>query len=259
VSAVTATTVASLGRVRAAAGRALAARPDAWVFLLAAVAALVLMLMHLTGSANPPTFHASGHGHADATPILLGAWTGWMLMALAMMLPVIAPQARQVALRSLWSQRHRAMIAYLAGYVAVWAVVGIVLVTLLHSAGLADAPGGVLVAALLLAAGWQTSRPRRQVMRRCGVLPLGAPRGWAAARDCAIVGLRAGLRCVVACGPVMVAMALAHHNLILMAALLVLLHTERARGPNPDRRAGRPLEAWCLAGYAAIAGLATAF
>lgn len=57
----------------------------------------------------------------------------------------------------------------------------------------------------------------------------------------------------------MVAMAVAHPNLILMAALFVLLHTERARGPNPDRRAGPPLEAWCLAGYAVIAGFATAF
>ena len=42
------------------------------------------------------------------------------------------------------------------------------------------------------------------------------------------------------------------HSLVLMACLTALLLTERARGPNPQQRAGRPFEAWCLA---ALAGL----
>jgi predicted metal-binding membrane protein len=256
---VASTAVASAHRVPTRARRALARRPDVWVFALAAVGGVALVLVHLTRHDHATQVHTFGHGHAETTPSLLGSWTGWMLMVLAMMLPVIAPQARQVALRSLWSQRHRAMAGYLAGYLIVWAALGITVLAALHGAGVADPPATVLVAALLVAAGWQTSRPRRQMLRRCGVLRLGAPRGWAAARDCATLGLRAGLRCVLTCGPAMVAMAMAtHHNLILMAGLLVLMLTERARGPNPTRRAGRPLEAWCLAGLAAIAGITTA-
>jgi Predicted metal-binding integral membrane protein (DUF2182) len=254
---VASTAVASAARVRMRARRALARRPDVWVFALAAVGGVALVLVHLTRHDHATQVYSFGHGHVEATT-LLGSWTGWMLMVLAMMLPVIAPQARQVALQSLWSRRHRAMAGYLAGYVVVWAVLGIAVLAVLHGAGVADPPATVLVAALLIAAGWQTSRPRRQILRRCGVLRLGAPRGWAAARDCTTLGLRAGLRCVVTCGPAMVAMAMAHHNLILVAAVLVLMLTERARGPNPTRRAGRPLEAWCLAGFAAVTGITTA-
>jgi hypothetical protein len=53
----------------------------------------------------------------------------------------------------------------------------------------------------------------------------------------------------------MLAMAVGH-GLLLMGALLALLLSERARGPNPDRRAGRPLEAWCLVAFACVAGVA---
>lgn len=178
-----------------------------------------------------------------------------MVMVLAMMLPVIAPQARQVAMRSLWRRRHRAMIGYLSGYLLVWAAVGVAIVGALHAADLAHPPVGVTVAALAAAALWQTSRPRRRVMRRCGSVQLGAARGLAADRDCAAAGSRSGLLCAFTCGPVMLAMAVGHHYPVLMAGLLVLLLTERARGPNPAQRAGRPLEAWCLAGYAALFAL----
>ena len=46
------------------------------------------------------------------------------------------------------------------------------------------------------------------------------------------------------------------HHLLLMAGLLAVMLTERARGANPMRRAGRPLEAWVLAGFALVAGAA---
>jgi hypothetical protein len=63
-----------------------------------------------------------------------------------------------------------------------------------------------------------------------------------------------GSRCMFTCGPVMLAMAVGH-SLLLMCGLLALLLSERARGPNPERRAGRPLEAWWLVAFAAAAGI----
>jgi len=104
---------------------------------------------------------------------------------------------------------------------------------------------------LLVAAVWQVAPARRRVMRRCGVV---APCALSD-RGCAEAGLRTGARCAFTCGPVMAAMAVSH-GLLLMSALFCVLLSERARGPNPDRRAGRPLEAWCLAGFAVVAGLA---
>ena len=56
----------------------------------------------------------------------------------------------------------------------------------------------------------------------------------------------------------MLAMALSH-SLVLMVGLTVVLLSERARGANPQRRGGRPLEAWVLAGFAAVAAVAVPF
>jgi hypothetical protein len=53
----------------------------------------------------------------------------------------------------------------------------------------------------------------------------------------------------------MVAMALSH-SLLLMAGVLAVLLSERARGANPVRRAGRPHEALVLGGFAVVAAVA---
>lgn len=224
--------------------RTLARRPEVWVYALAVVAA-ALLLAEAARSASPAA------PFEDGTSWLV-AWSGWMLMVLAMMLPVIAPHARQAAMLSLWRRRHRAMVGYLSGYLAVWAVVGVGIVGALHGTQQPHPPVGVTVATLLGAALWQTSRPRRRIMRRCGSVQIGAAQGHAADRDCAAAGWRAGLLCALTCGPVMLVMAVGHDYPALMAGLLVLLLTERARGPNPARRVGRPLEARCLVGYAAL-------
>ena len=107
--------------------RTLVRRPESWVYAVAAGAALVLLL-----SAALPSGAASAHAHhhgaspnvAAGAGQLLAEWGGWMLMVLAMMLPVVAPDARRVAMRSLWHRRHRAMAWFLAGYLAVWAALG---------------------------------------------------------------------------------------------------------------------------------------
>jgi hypothetical protein len=78
-------------------------------------------------------------------------------------------------------------------------------------------------------------------------------RGWRADRDCVLGGITHGRRCVLTCAPVMAVMALAH-SVFLMLAVTVLLLSERAPGPNPDRRPGRPLEAVVLAGLAVGVG-----
>jgi predicted metal-binding membrane protein len=174
-----------------------------------------------------------------------------------MMLPVIAPQARRVALRSLWHRRHRAIVWFLVGYLVVWAAIGAVLVRVLAAIGGRHLAAPVLVVVLVVAALWQVSRPRRRVLRRCEAPRPAAPRSWAADHACVTTGWRAGLRCAVTCGPAMLAMAISH-NPLLMSGLLVLLLSERARGPNPDRRAGRPREAWGLLACAATVAVLAA-
>jgi predicted metal-binding membrane protein len=221
----------------ALARRRLIRQPELWLYALALGAGLTLI----------------AHAHHQHRSWLTG-WLGWTAMVLAMMLPVVAPQARRIAMRSLWERRHRAMAWFLVGYIAVWLAVGAVLVGVLVAVGRLHPGPAVLAAALLAAAGWQVAGARRRVMRRCGALRACAARGWRANRDCADAGVRLGLRCTFTCGPVMLATVVGH-GLTLMAGLLALLLSERASGPNPERRAGRPLEAWCLVGFAAVAGL----
>jgi hypothetical protein len=226
--------------------RFLAWHPQWWVYAVAAIAWLVLLVMSAQMS-MPMEHHTASTSWAER-------WTHWLLMVLAMMLLVSARQVRVVALRSLWSRRQRSAVCFALGYAALWALVGAVLVTIVITTGL-DGATDLVVVSLLLAAAWQVSAPRRRLVRRCEALRLGAPSGLAGDVDCARAGVRAGVRCLQEGWPAMIAMALSQ-SLLLMVGLTVVLLTERMRGANPERRAGRPLEAWVLAGFAVVAALA---
>jgi hypothetical protein len=217
--------------------------PEWWVYAVAAPAWLGLAWM------SSGMTMSMDHGFAASWS---DGWSHWVLMVVAMMLLVAAPHVRAVALRSVWSRRQRSAAVYVLGYVALWSAVGAVLVAGLALLGLEHHGEHLLPVALLLAAVWQVSTPRRRVLRRCSPLRLGAPSGLAGDVDIARSGVRSALRCLVECWPVMLAMALSH-SLVLMAGLTVVLLNERMRGANAVRRAGRPLEAWVLAGYALIA------
>ena len=232
----------------------LAWHPEWWVYAVAAIAWVDLGLMSLaTMDASRGSMVMTAPG-AGFLPSWADAWSHWVLMVVAMMLPVVAPQVRTVAMRSLWTRRQRSAGAFLAGYVAVWAAVGAMVLAPLVALGVYPLAVPWLVAILLVAAGWQVSAPRRRLLRRCGSLRLGVADGRAADADCARAGARSGVRCLATCGPLMLAM-LAGHSLWLMAALLVVLLSERSRGPDPVRRAGRPLEAWLIVGLAAVAAV----
>ncbi len=236
----------------------LTAHPEAWWYALAAVAWVVLVTRHTLSGHPPmpmpmhPTDGYAGHS-ADAIAL---AWAWWLVMAVAMMLPIAAPTARRVAAGSLWNRRQRALIEFQVGYLTVWAVLGVAVVSLATTTWPSGAPPSAVMIALLAAAGWQVSPPRRRILRRCGDLGAYAVRGWQADRDCFTLGCRAGAQCTVTCGATMIVMTLSH-SLLLTASLALLLITERARGPNPATRAARPFEAICLTLLAAAAGYLT--
>ena len=228
-------------RSRRSPGRVLAWHPEWWVYAVAALAWIDLALMSL-GSMG-----AGQHAHhtmamSGESAAFLPSWTDasseWALMVVAMMLPVVAPQVRTVALRSLWTRRQRSSGAFLVGYVAVWVAAGAALLSPLVALGAYPLGTPWLVGILLLAAGWQVSAPRRRLLRRCASLRLGAADGRAADVDCARAGVRSGVRCLATCGPLMLAM-LAGHSVLLMVALLGIMLSERSRGPDPVRRGAR--------------------
>ncbi len=220
--------------------------PEWWLYTVAASAGFVLVVDGL--SAMP----MSGPGS-----VMLPGADHWFLMVLAMMVPLAAPQARLVALRSVWQRRHRSAALFAVGLIAVWIAVGALLTGLV---ALADAspPAWLPPALLVLAAGWQVSAPRRRLLRRCGSVRLRAADGPAADLDCARVGVRAGVLCVAGCGVAMLPMAvtpMGPDGLLLMAGVLAILWWERASGPNPATRAGRPHEAVALVVLAGVLAL----
>jgi Predicted metal-binding integral membrane protein (DUF2182) len=236
--------------------------PRTSVYVVAAVAMAAVIAEHLRlhlhasradgGMSGMPGM-AGMPEMQPAAPSLAVSWGWWMLMSAAMMLPVVAVGADRIAAASLWRRRHVAVIEYLVGYLGVWSVFGLAAMGLIAAVWPVGVPAEAPAVALLAAASWQIAPLRKQVARRCARPAYVNVRGWSADRDCVIGGIARGRRCVVTCAPVMAVMALAH-SVILMLVLTSLLLTERAAGPNPARRVGRPHEAIVLAGLAVAVG-----
>src|SRR5690349_4474237 len=103
----------------------------------------------------------AAHHHHDGGTFVVTAWTSetycWMLMVAAMMLPLISDSARNVAARSLWYRRQRAIVAFVLGYLSVWLAAGVVvslILAVLRSQAWFD-PRAAFSLSFLAAVGWQ--------------------------------------------------------------------------------------------------------
>jgi predicted metal-binding membrane protein len=216
---------ARVGQLRRAAWR----YPDWWCLALSAGAWLVLLSGAATVATHP--------GHAGAPHAALGSPAHWVLMLLAMMLPLVRGPVRVTAGRSLWSRRNRAISGFLAGYLAVWTGAGAAALAAFAVAGtrywLEPAAGGAV--AFAVAALWQQTPTRRRALMACHrTLPL-APRGWRADRDCVRYGWTIGTACLVTCWPLMAACLFLPHSTVAMAGAGILAGIERYT-PRPDQR-----------------------
>lgn len=207
--------------------------PEAWIWVGIAAAWLLL-----AGPALQEPTRLLDHRYAHAP---LDVVTHSAVMAVAMMVPLVLPAARHVGLSSMWHRRHRAIVVFVAGYVAVWTAVGAVLTVV---AGLAArAPRAAVVgAAFTLAVAYQLSPGRYTLLRACTrTVPL-APYGREADLDCLRYGLMTGRACVATCWAAMAA-ATVSHGVGVMAALLAITLAER-RSWRPTRRTQRTSALW---------------
>lgn len=180
------------------------------------------------------------HAHHAGSPV--AEWASWLAMIAAMMLPLLTPTLREVAARSLWRRRHRAMLVFLGGYFAPWAALGGA-VAALRMAPWARAPAAAPIG-FAIAAAWACT-PAYAAATAAGhhLRPL-APRGWAADADCLRSGLAVGAACVATCWALMAACACSGHDAIAMVGGFALGWAER-RTYRPDPR-------WVPAGAAAL-------
>lgn len=152
-----------------------------------------------------------GHGGRPPVVATMLALPGWVLMTLVMMLPAALPAVRHVARSSARARRGQAVMAFLAAYVALWAMFGAVALTgaalLLRAPGSIPARGDLLAAgAMGLAAAWRLAPTRA---RATGSHWRNAPLhrgGSGTGLGCVRLGLVYGLACVASCWTIMVAM-----------------------------------------------------
>jgi predicted metal-binding membrane protein len=147
-------------------------------------------------------------------------------MIVAAMIPTLIDPIREVAGRSFWHRRHRAVGVFLAGYMSVWILFGAV-ATLFVSWLPLDLRADLVPMVLLAAAAWQLSPVKWRAVMACHRRITLAPSGWPAARDCLRQGLAIGRPCIAACGPMMITCVLVH-DVRLMAAVAAVGWFERA-------------------------------
>jgi predicted metal-binding membrane protein len=212
--------------------RALGRRPTLWVegAVAAAWAALLLGggMAHGEGGASAAGWSgdplwictlgvagggsgASGHpppaGAIDAAS-LLASTPMWGAMALAMMVPAALPAVHHVARTSLYWRRRRAAAEFLAIFVGLWTIFGLVVLTPLASWDAAQSEA-VLAGALAAAALWQLTPLKHRALLACHrSYPL-PPRGWRASAGAANFALRNGGACLGSCWAMMAAASLA--------------------------------------------------
>lgn len=169
---------------------------------------------------------ASRHfGHAGHRTSFPAEMSGWMLMTLAMMLPLVLHSVRMTARASLWSRRHRAIAGFLTGFVAIWMPLGLVVATFRY------ASGAYMQWATALAFGvavlWQRTSWHQRALMYCHWKEPLAPRGWRADLDCVRYGAIIGAICMWSCWPLMLACGLSGHSPVAMAGGMLIGVAER--------------------------------
>jgi predicted metal-binding membrane protein len=161
--------------------------------------------------------------------------SSWALMIAAMMLPFVIAPLRHIRDRSFARRRTRAVLLFVAGYMAVWMIAGIGLQAMALAARWAvPTPLLCLGLAAVIAMGWQVSPAKQWCLNRCHRRPHLAAFGAAADRDAFDFGLSNGASCVGACWALMLLTLLVEHgHLLAMAAVTLFVFAERLESPAP--------------------------
>lgn len=161
--------------------------------------------------------------------------SGWALMLVAMMSPVLIQPIRHVRMSSFTHRRARSIALFVTGYAAVWMAVGVVLLAIalmLES----SAPQPYLLAAgvALVTLVWQLSPMKQRCLNRCHSCDELAAFGSAADFDALHFGTTHGIWCAGSCwGWMLFPMLLPRGHMVAMAIVAVLIFSERLEPPGP--------------------------
>lgn len=179
--------------------------------------------------------------------------TGWTLMVLAMMLPLAIGPLWHVRERSFARRRGRSTALFVAGFVAVWMLAGVILQTVALLARLmVPEPLACLGLAVAVALLWQVSPVKQRFLNRCHQRPPLAAFSFAADLDAFAFGVRNGAACAGVCWASMLAMLLTGQGrLPAMVVVTLFSLAEAIEDPAPlawrwrgGAKALRILAAW---------------
>jgi predicted metal-binding membrane protein len=197
----------------------MAGRHQLWLLLMGATILVAWLLLIFAGGAfSLPAFcSVRGWSAPLSTSVELALLfnspgqlaIGWALMVLAMMLPLAIAPLWHVRERSFARRRGRSTALFVAGFIAVWMLAGVILQTVALLARLmAPEPLACLGLALAIALLWQVSPAKQWFLNRCHQRPPLAAFGFAADVDTFTFGFRNGAVCAGACWALMLAMLL---------------------------------------------------
>jgi hypothetical protein len=152
-------------------------------------------------------------------------FASWIAMAGAMMLPTTVYAVRDVAMRSYYNRRLRAVFGYIVGYLCCWLMTGAVFSFLRKSPVAHDLR--TAAGLFLLAGAWVMLPIRSQWFARCHrQIPL-SPSGLRADLDTARQGIVHGIPCIYTCWLPMFACAITGHDLLVMTGGTILALAEK--------------------------------
>ncbi|MER9491569.1 DUF2182 domain-containing protein [Mesorhizobium sp. M0320] len=162
--------------------------------------------------------------------------SGWIVMSLAMMLPMTIAQIDHLADRS-GAGRTAGQAAFVVSYFGLWlAGCGLLAAVVLVFRMIFQTPDGLAVAlGAATAVLWQESTIKASVLRRCHSQP---PIRWSGVGllvDSAKFGAKTGLWCFIGCWPWMLLCMIAPYGLLTMALISPFLWYERFARTSPFR------------------------
>lgn len=204
------------------------------MLVVSAVAWILLVIeTHDMSMAASPAAAASAAMPAMNSPAFLAV--DWVLMLIAMMAPVLIQPVRHVRLRTFKHRRARSVGLFIAGYAALWVMLGGAPLAIERAVKLPAPPwyvtmGTVAAIALL----WQFSPIKQRCLNRCHAHTELAAFGAAADFGALRFGMTHGAWCAGSCWALMlVPMVMLRGHIFAMAGAAVLIFSERLELPRP--------------------------
>jgi len=176
-----------------------------------------------------------GHHGAHAAMSATTEVSHWMLMVVAMMLPLLGPTLAEVR-RTTYPPAHTLAVGgYVLGWLLPWLllaapVAGLRQLELAHSPVIAGL-------AFIASAAWAFTGWHARALASCGLRRPLAPTGLPLLRSASREGWHAGLECCVSCGLLMLACTLTGHSVVAMLGGFALGWLERSTY-RPSTRTG---------------------